>query len=331
MLCGAGPQDEGSYLCQVSAGSESCTTRACEVKLSVAEAARRARIEAPLRRAAEAEGRGEKEAALGLLTEAIAAAADGNEESLRAEALCRRAELLQGLGRWEEALRDGAEAVRASPGLARAHAARGAAALKLGHLAEAASSWETAELLGGVPVAAREAEACRQRLQEFFAERQAKLDEAGPKANFVGGGEPGRGGRNVGDNEEEDGGEEGPEAAWRRSGWQGRYAGGAAGGFFGRGSGSAGGPGRGRGHGSSGSSGYGGRAAPSPPELQLHLRALGLATDARGALPSAEVVRGAYRRLALQAHPDKPGGSKTAFQELQNAYEAVLSAAAAAA
>ncbi|CAK9020701.1 Hypothetical protein SCF082_LOCUS15016 [Durusdinium trenchii] len=54
-----------------------------------------------------------------------------------------------------------------------------------------------------------------------------------------------------------------------------------------------------------------------------HLKVLGFASHE---LPSAETLRSAYRKLALAMHPDKPGGSITAFQELQNAYEAVLKA-----
>merc|ERR1712054_36424 len=104
-------------------------------------------------------------------------------------------------------------------GLARAHAARGLAAAKMDRLAEAVTSWETAELLGGIPEAAKEAEQCRQRLEQFFAER--------------------RGTHHMGDTGEED---EGPEASWRKSGWQGRYTGGSAGNFFGgRSQGSSGG------------------------------------------------------------------------------------------
>merc|ERR1712032_1016067 len=95
--------------------------------------------------------------------------------------------------------------------------------------------------------------------------------------------------------------------------------GGRAGDFFG--GSSSGGQGYARGGGSAG-----GRNPSLSAALQGHLRVLGFTVTSAGALPDAEAVRGAYRRLALQAHPDKPGGSKAAFQELQNAYEAVLSA-----
>eukprot|EP00747_Dinoflagellata_sp_TGD_P024127 gnl/TRDRNA2_/TRDRNA2_130334_c0_seq1.p1 gnl/TRDRNA2_/TRDRNA2_130334_c0~~gnl/TRDRNA2_/TRDRNA2_130334_c0_seq1.p1 ORF type:complete len:551 (-),score=87.21 gnl/TRDRNA2_/TRDRNA2_130334_c0_seq1:22-1674(-) len=295
MLCSARPQDEGCYVCHVSAGTASARTRGCRVHLSADDTARRSAFESPMRRATDAAAAGDFEAAVALLTEAISAAEVS--ESARASALCRRAELLLKLHRWQDAFRDSTEAVKASPGLARAHAARGAAAVKLELLAEAASSWETAELLG-VPEAGREAEACRQRLQHFFVERQEKR-----------GGKTNAGGKDK-DHEEE----------WRRSGWQqGRSAGGFSS-FFGSGSK----------HSSTG--GYSG-AANAPrlsSELQRNLKVLGLAPDATGALPTEEAVRSAYRRLALQAHPDKPGGSKKAFQELQNAYEAVLSAAASA-
>merc|ERR1719433_1988372 len=98
---------------------------------------------------------------------------------------CQRADLLLQLGRWHDAYRESTEIVKASPGLARVHAIRGTVAMKLGHLAEAVSSWETAELLGGVPEAAREAEICRQRLEQFFAERQAHRDNVIQKANFA--------------------------------------------------------------------------------------------------------------------------------------------------
>jgi len=296
VLCGAGPSDEGSYICQVSAGANVVSTQPCEVKLSGVEVARRAaeaaktsRCESPLRRAANAEGQGHLDAAIGFVTEAIAAA-DGNDTA-KANALCRRAELLFKLGRYQEAFRDGTDAVKDAPELARAHVARGSAAAKLGNLAEAVSSWETAELLGA-PEAASEAASCRQRLREFFEARQAQRGAGG-------GGSEAR---------------EDPEEGWRKSGWGGRYAGGSAGGFFGGGS---------RGGGESGA--YRGQASVSP-ELQRNLGVLGLAADSGGALPSEETVRQTYRRLALQAHPDKPGGSKTAFQELQNAYEAVLKA-----
>merc|ERR1712187_251361 len=83
---------------------------------------------------------------------------------------------------------DASEAVNACAGdVARSHAARGTAAMKLGQLAEAVSSWETAELLGGVPEAAQEAEKCRQRLQEFLAALHTQRDSAGQKGSFAAG------------------------------------------------------------------------------------------------------------------------------------------------
>lgn len=54
--------------------------------------------------------------------------------------------------------------------------------------------------------------------------------------------------------------------------------------------------------------------------MRGNLKVLGL--PAVG-LPSLEIVRGAYRKLALTLHPDK-GGTKDRFQVLQNAYEAVI-------
>lgn len=63
---------------------------------------------------------------------------------------------------------------------------------------------------------------------------------------------------------------------------------------------------------------------PSSPQLgesmHCNLKVLGLPTDG---LPSLEIVRRAYRKLALTLHPDK-GGTKEQFQVLQNAYEAVV-------
>eukprot|EP00434_Breviolum_minutum_P007088 symbB.v1.2.006254.t1/scaffold370.1/size393101/20 len=96
-----------------------------------------------------------------------------------------------------------------------------------------------------------------------------------------------------------------PEEKWRRNGWQGRYAGGSAGSYFGGGQ----------------DSGTGTSTTGLSKALQQSLQVLGLPTSE---VPSAETLRSAYRKLALAMHPDKPGGSKTAFQELQNAYEAVL-------
>ena len=75
--------------------------------------------------------------------------------------------------------------------------------------------------------------------------------------------------------------------------------------------------------------GAGARARP-PAQLGQHLSTFGLATGADGGLPKADDVRKAYRRLALSVHPDKPGGSKETFQQLQTAYKAVLGALGAA-
>jgi tetratricopeptide (TPR) repeat protein len=109
-----------------------------------------------MRRAAEAQKSGNLSDAISLISQAIKAA-EGFESQL-VRSLCWRAELLNQLERWQDAFNDASEAVRLSGGLARAHAARGTAAVKLGLLAEAVSSWETAEILGGVPEAAQEAE-----------------------------------------------------------------------------------------------------------------------------------------------------------------------------
>lgn len=292
VLSGAGLQDEGSYVCRVSAGGATASTRPCGVKLSeeaqkarAAESAKRSRFESPLRRAAEAVRLGKKDVAVTMLTEALEAAEEN--EAAQADALCRRAELQFQLGRWQEAFQDASASVTINPSISRAHAARGAAAEKLGFLAEAASSWETAELLGGVPEAAKQAEMFRERLQQFFAANQSNKESAagpGNKANDA-------------------------EENWRRNGWGGRYAGGAGTGFFG-------------GSGSSAAGGYSSSTSITPA-LRSHLQVLGLSVA--GSLPSQDVVRSAYRKLALQAHPDK-GGSKSAFQDLQNAYEAVLKA-----
>eukprot|EP00929_Paragymnodinium_shiwhaense_P013592 TRINITY_DN121448_c0_g1_i1.p1 TRINITY_DN121448_c0_g1~~TRINITY_DN121448_c0_g1_i1.p1 ORF type:complete len:576 (+),score=105.27 TRINITY_DN121448_c0_g1_i1:69-1730(+) len=299
MLVGAGPLDEGSYNCLVSAGGSSSSTRACEIRLAASEKERRSRYEAPLLRAAEAEQAGDKEAAVRWLSQAFEAAA--GQPIVQADAVFRRASLQLALRRFEEAFRDASDAVKLSPGMAKAHAVRARAACELGRLAEAVSSWETADLLGGVPEAARQAEECRQRLRAFFAERQSQ------RKDCDGAGRASQGPENDDGNDWEE--------SWRQNGWQGRYAGGGAGGFFGGG-------GSGYSHRSSGGQ-SGGAPGRVPADLQKHLSALGLPATP---LPSADVVRSAYRRLALQAHPDKPGGSKTAFQELQNAYEAVLQA-----
>lgn len=39
---------------------------------------------------------------------------------------------------------------------------------------------------------------------------------------------------------------------------------------------------------------------------------------------TAEDIKGRYRQLAKEYHPDKPGGSKEKFQYLQKEYEEVL-------
>lgn len=294
VLSGAGPQDEGIYVCRVSNGDSAACSRPCVVKLSeeaqkarAAESAKRSRFESPMRRAAEAVRLGQKEAAVTLLTEALQAASEN--EAAQVDALCRRAEVQLQLGRWQEAFQDASAAVSIKPSASQAHAARGAAADKLGFLAEAVSSWETADLLGGIPEAAKQAEMCRERLEQFFAANQSKRESGAGAGNQA----------------------QDAEDNWRRNGWQGRYAGGRGAGFFG-GSGSS----------SSAAGGYSSSAGITPA-LRRHLQVLGL--SAEGSLPSQEVVRSAYRKLALQAHPDK-GGSKSAFQELQNAYEAVLGA-----
>lgn len=299
MLCGGSATDQGSYTCHVSAVDAQTRTRACEVQLS--ETAQR--FESPMRRAAEAESRGDLQAAVSLLAEAVEAS-QGQSDAVCANAYCKRAELLLHLERWDEAFHESAKAIRLSPGLAKAHAARGTASVKLNLLAEAVSSWETAELLGGIPEATQEADACRQRLQQFFAEKQAR--KPAPCADEQRNGDADE---NAGDDWEE---------SWRQAGWRGRSSGASARDFFG-----------GQAGGFSGGSNRAGAGTQSA-ELQRNLRVLQLDVGAGGALPSEDEVRKAYRRLALQAHPDKPGGSKAAFQELQNAYEAVLKAAGAA-
>eukprot|EP00928_Gymnodinium_smaydae_P082748 TRINITY_DN66045_c0_g1_i1.p1 TRINITY_DN66045_c0_g1~~TRINITY_DN66045_c0_g1_i1.p1 ORF type:complete len:577 (-),score=151.53 TRINITY_DN66045_c0_g1_i1:45-1775(-) len=303
MLCGASAKDQGTYVCQVSCGSATISSKPCRVQLSEAASS----FETPLRQASEAEARGDLEAAVRLLAEAANAASD-QSEAVRAGALSRRAELLAKLSRWQEAFADATAAVQLAPGLVRAHATRGAAAAQLGLLAEAVSSWEAAELLGGVPEAAAQAEACRTRLRSYFAERQAGHTTY-----------DWRGKGDSGENEKpEKDADCDWEESWRKAGFNGRYAGGSSGGYFGGGSHGF----RGR---SGGGAGSGARAAPAPSAaLRENLAALGLSVGERGELPDEETVRKAYRRLALQAHPDKPGGSKEAFQALQNAYEALL-------
>lgn len=291
VLCWTSPKDEGSYSCTVSASCASVSSRSCEASLSSTEAAKRSRYEAPLQQAAEAERLGKFEDAVTFLTQAINAAED--TEAVRNKALRRRAELLLRLEHWQEAFCDSDELVRDSPGLVHAHAVRGAAAAKLGKLAEAVSSWETAEILGGVPNAAVEAEACRRRLQEFFEKQQAQRGSSGfPTGSQSSAGE----------------GAEDPEESWKRSGWQGRYTGGGVGG-------------------AKDGQGKETRNTSQSAELQQHLEVLGLGAHNTGRLPSQDVVRSAYRQKALQVHPDKPGGSKTAFQKLQKAYETVLAMA----
>jgi len=304
MLCGARPSDEGLYECEVSAGSNSERSQSCEVRLLADVEAKRASADLPLQRAAEAQAHGDLAAAAAFFGEA---ATFGQTDGARADALSKSASLLLQLGRWADAFRDASEAAKLSPGLVAAHVVRGRAATELGQLAEAVSSWETAELLGGVPDAAQQAEACRQRLQQFFAEQQEKR-----RAGFA---HAGTGGFTDKANDDD------PEASWQRNGWHGRSAGEASGGFFG--SDNRSGTGAGSKH------NYRNFLPQRSSELQRHLGILGIGVDAKEPLPCADTVRTAYRRLALQAHPDKPGGSKVAFQELQNAYEAVLSAIAA--
>lgn len=66
--------------------------------------------------------------------------------------------------------------------------------------------------------------------------------------------------------------------------------------------------------------GFNPRSAQIRESMHDNLKVLGVPT---GDLPSLEMVRGAYRKQALRAHPDK-GGTKEQFQNLQNAYEAVI-------
>lgn len=60
------------------------------------------------------------------------------------------------------------------------------------------------------------------------------------------------------------------------------------------------------------------------PKLQLHraYRVLGLPEGA-----TLEEARQAYRRLALELHPDRPGGSVEAFARLEAAYKELCAAA----
>lgn len=308
-LFGAGPKDVGAYVCQISSESEVTSSRQVNVTLSAAEARKTSQFEEPLRQAAEAQAEGKLQEALDRLTEAFVQAGEGNDKG-RAEALCRRAALRNHMNDFEGAFKDASESVKLSPGVACAHAARGAAAMRLGLLAEAASSWETAELLGGVAEAAAQAEACRQKLNSFFEARQSSRDASEAKGSRKGAAGP-----------ESDGGDDGAawEESWRKYGWNGPYRGGYFDGSRGA-QGARNNSGGGRGHGgdrSAGSSGLG-------PELRSHLQKLGF--EGAAGLPSAEMVRKAFRRTALSLHPDKPGGSKEAFQELQTAYEAVLRA-----
>ena len=43
--------------------------------------------------------------------------------------------------------------------------------------------------------------------------------------------------------------------------------------------------------------------------------------------PTAEEVRRAYKKAALQAHPDKPGGSTERFKQVARAYENLMNVA----
>ncbi|CAE7190856.1 unnamed protein product [Symbiodinium sp. KB8] len=174
------PGDEGVYTCTATTSSAAVSSSPCMLRLSQAahtsrreEAARRARVQSPMRRAMGAVQLGQLSEAVKLLSEAILSASAENEAA-RAEALCLRSELRNQLCQWQDAFADANDALALIPSLARAHAARGEAAEQLGFLAEAASSWETAELLGGIPQAAARAEACRQKLEKFFAEQNAR-------------------------------------------------------------------------------------------------------------------------------------------------------------
>jgi hypothetical protein len=57
------------------------------------------------------------------------------------------------------------------------------------------------------------------------------------------------------------------------------------------------------------------------PAIEASFRALGLDASA-----TAEAVKHAFRRLALDAHPDRPGGSHGAFVALQAAFTCALAA-----
>jgi len=308
-LFGAGPKDVGTYHCVASCGPHSAPSASAVVSVSASELKKQSQFEGPLLEAAAAEAAGKVEDALALLSKAALAA--GEENALgKAEAVIRRAELLVRVGRWPEAFKEATAALGLSPslsGLARAHAARGAAAMAMGLLAEAESSWETAEILGGVPDAGAQAEACRERLKKFFDARKSSWDaERGPKR--------------PGGAEGAEGDEDDREARWKRAGWgNARDADGFFKGFPGMGSAAGSGAG-------SGAEGRSGRSGGMPADLAGHLQKLGLPSDGRAGMPGVDAVRKAYRTRALALHPDKPGGSKEAFQDLQRAYEALLNA-----
>jgi DnaJ family protein C protein 13 len=75
--------------------------------------------------------------------------------------------------------------------------------------------------------------------------------------------------------------------------------------------------------------------AARPPALGAAAAAAALGLDAAaaaaGRLPAEEELRGAYRRLARQFHPDRNPAGRERFEEVQRAYERLQAAAAEAA